>query len=224
MIWLCVGAQSALAAPENAPPAPVQAATEQQSQAWWTVRFILPWDKHSEPKWHLGTLLAGEVIAPLLPQLSPAPRLWRFHRRAKDDAIGFAFSFIFYSSTQVAEQVYASINTSAAVQQFKEKALLTEVVLDDLKNNSKTQVADTSDAEWPEPIRKTWPVFMTGASQMWLDLINELQGEAAQAQSQEEKYQIIETKIALLWQKNGQHAWLHHLSGLYGYTPIAIRY
>lgn len=193
-----------------------------EHSAWWTVGFELPWQRQKEPDWYLDTLIAGEILAPILTRSAPKIRYWRFHRRAANDAAGHTFGFIFYSQTQVAKQIFADIKATALLQQLKQQGLIIKVVADDLSKNSKTHIEDTSDHAWPLPIRKTWPIFIQGVSQMWLDLIKELGSDGRIETSMTSKYQRIQAEITTLWQKHGQHAWLHHLNALYGYSPLEI--
>ena len=65
-----------------------------------------------------------------------------------------------------------------------------------------------------------------GASQMWLNLISETiagmpnPDSPLSLQENEEQYKKANAAISELWQKEGQHAFLHHLSALFGYQAI----
>jgi hypothetical protein len=65
-----------------------------------------------------------------------------------------------------------------------------------------------------------------GASQMWLNLISETIADMPNPdsplslQENEEQDKTATAAITALWQKEGQHAFLHHLSALFGYRPI----
>ena len=65
-----------------------------------------------------------------------------------------------------------------------------------------------------------------GASQMWLNLISEAIADMPNPdsplslQEDEELHKNANAAISKLWQKEGQHAFLHHLSALFGYKEI----
>jgi hypothetical protein len=191
---------------------------------WRTVCFYLPWQRTTEPDWSIGTQIAGEVIAPVLAQLRPEIQRWRFHRRAVDDATGHTFSFIVYSSDQTAEKIYTLIKQYPTTKQLQQAAQITRIRFDPLEKNAKPAFEDTSDPTWPLAIRKTWPSFIMGVSEMWLELIMQMKAESHGNMSQRELYQKIHQQITALWTQHGQHAWLHHLNAIYGYSPLAIEF
>jgi hypothetical protein len=194
------------------------------STGWRTVRFHLPWQRDIEPDWSIGTQIAGEVIAPVLKQFRSKIPVWRFHRRATNDTTGHTFSFMLYSSAQTAEKVYAHISSHPTTQQLQRAGHITRQALDPLEQNPKPDIKDTSDPDWPVAIQKSWPGFMMGASQMWLDLIIQLKADQPNSADQRQIYQTIHQQITKLWEQHGQHAWLHQLNALYSYSPIAVHF
>ncbi|NOT85972.1 MAG: hypothetical protein HOP02_14585 [Methylococcaceae bacterium] len=197
---------------------------DSSNTGWRTVCFHLPWQQKQEPDWSIGTQIAGEIIAPVLAQRHLNINYWRFHRRAVEDATGHTFSFIVYSSAASAEKIYADIKASPNTIALKKTGQITRIEFDPLDKNPKPEIKDTSDPVWPAAIQKTWPGFIMGASQMWLDLILQLKTESPSNANQRERYQSIHQHITKLWEQHGQHAWLHHLNALYGYSPIAIHF
>jgi len=204
-------------------PRPDQA-TLNSDKAWYSVRFSLHREKDQEPDWYLGTLLAGEVIAPILDQYGQHIICWRVHRRAVRDQTGHVFSFIFYSSTASAAMIYQRIQENNLVAELHRQQLLLKVNYAPLTVNLHTILADTSDTTWPESVRQSWPFFMMGASQMWMAQVKTLKQETADNQAIEQRYQIIQGKLNELWQQQGQHALIHHLSALYAYRPVSVRF
>lgn len=192
---------------------------------WRTVRFQIAWQPDIEPNWYIDTMIAGEVIIPVLSTESGKQlKLWRLHRRAKNDVTGHAFSFIFYAQTANAEQIYAAIRSNPLVTQWQREGKLTRIHFDDLQRNNQPNIEDTSDKAWPLPIQKTWPSYIMGAGKMWLDLIAELKATQQNNPPLDLRYREIQQQITRFWETNGQHAWLHHLNALYGYSPIAIHF
>ena len=193
-------------------------------QGWWYARFHIDWsEKDVDPDWFMGALLAREVVSPLLEQYRDEIKLWRFHRRAGRNG-GHLFSFIFYSSPQLAQQIYQMINDDPVVFQLKQDKQLIAVIFDDLKTISRPGIADTSDKNWSESVQRAWPHFIMGASQMWLSLLDELAEQRKREQNIYALYREVQDQVSGIWAQQGQHAWLHHLSALYAYQPLMIRY
>lgn len=196
-------------------------AEKNTSMGWYAVRFKIHRENEQEPNWYIGTLIAGEIISPLLRQNQQNIICWRIHRRAVHDKAGHVFSFIFYSSLADAAMIY---------QQFQKNKLLAKlhrlvkVTYDPLYNNSQTKIADTSDQAWPQKIRNTWPFFMMGASQMWLEQIRAFKKDSLNETEMKQRYIIIQSKITDLWQQQGKHALIHHLNALYAYQPVLVRF
>ncbi len=193
-------------------------------KAWYAVRFSLPWEKGQEPAWYLGTLLAGEVLVPLLGQYGQQITCWRIHRRAVQDKTGHVFSFIFFSSETSAIRIYQHLKNDKLLAQLQQQRLLLKVSYDPFVGKSGATLAETSDPGWPESIRETWPYFMMGVSQMWLAQVQALKLDTQDDQDIEPYYQAIQRKITELWQQQGQHAMIHHLNALYAYQPVLMRF
>ena len=193
-------------------------------KAWYAARFSLDWEAGQEPKWYLGTLLGGEVISPLLAQYAQQLSYWRIHRRAVRDQTGHVFSFIFYSSKASAAEIYQQLQSNKLLLQLQQQQDLLKVSYDPLAANPEARLAETSDPVWPATIRKTWPLFMMGASQMWLAQIEIIKQGTPSEQGATQRYQSIQDQMTQLWEQQGQHALMHHLSALYAYQPVSIRF
>jgi len=90
----------------------------------------------------------------------------------------------------------------------------------------KPGIADASDPSWPAALQRSWPYYIMGASQMWLQLITETVADmptpsaALSLDQNEQLYKEVNATLTSLWEINGQHAFLHHLNALFGYNPI----
>ena len=73
-----------------------------------------------------------------------------------------------------------------------------------------------------------------GVSAFWLALIDELKSE--QPDQDEgvmptntdidkllDEYRQVDDEIAVMWQEQGQHVLLHHMSALFGYKPMLLK-
>jgi len=191
---------------------------------WYAIRFSIPWAKETEPKWYVGTLIAGEVISPFLMQSQQNIVFWRMHRRAVQDKTGHVFSFIFYSSQADAVLIYQHFKSNKILTKLRHQQLLSEISYDPLYNNSQTKIADTSDPAWPEKMRSSWPFFMMGVSQMWLEQIRAFKKETLSELDIKQRYITIQNKLTDLWQQQGKHALVHHINALYAYQPLLVRF
>jgi hypothetical protein len=206
-------------------PPPAEIAS---SAGWWYARFRMQWPPEEEPSWHTDLLIAHKIVAPVLLQYKDRIRLWRFHRRAARDEVGHQFSFIFYASAETAYQVFDRLRSNALLTEMAYAGRVIEKMYDNPDRIAKPQIKDTSDPNWPSSIQKSWPYFIMGVSQMWLNLIAETVADMPAADAllsldeYEEFYKEVNATITSLWENNGRHAYLHHLNALFGYKPVTF--
>lgn len=195
-------------------------------QYWWYVRFRLIWPPDTEPDFSADLLLADVVVKPRLHAYRQNIKYWRFHRRAARDNAGHQFSFIFYTDKDTAENIYRSILSDQIATKLKQEKIVQDIILDDLDNNSLTDIKDTSDKNWSPAIQTAWPAYIMGVSNMWLQLIEQeigVNNQTADIGALLENYRIANQKITTLWQTEAQHALLHHLNAIFGYEPVIIK-
>ncbi|MEN8261034.1 MAG: hypothetical protein ABFS02_10685, partial [Pseudomonadota bacterium] len=211
------------AARSQTPPAkPPPAAT--QDTGWWSARFQIQWPDQDAPPWHMDALLADKLIAPALDRYGRNIQLWRFHRRAARDNAGHRFSFVFYSSARTAYDVFRLIEKNPLFRELLSSHRVLRAHFDDLATTHHPKVEDSSDESWPPLVRKSWPKFIMGASEMWLDLIHGLAELESGRQSLKDEalYRKVHDKISELWKFQGQHFFLHHLNALFGYEEMMV--
>lgn len=196
------------------------------SSGWWSARFQMHWPQEAPANWHLDLLIAHKIVLPALTEHQDEILLWRFHRRAVRDEAGHQFSFIFYAPAETAYQVYHLIRSNELLSEMKFAGMIVEDGYDNTDRISKPGIEEASDAAWPHSIQKNWPYFIMGASQMWLNLISETIAGMPNSyrplsiEEYEARYEEANAVITELWRKKGQHAFLHHLSALFGYQEI----
>ena len=213
-------------------PAPEVQLAKQSSEvmtySWWVAGYHLKWPEKVGPSWHLDMWIAHQVMAPLLARYQADIPLWRFHRRAARDQAGHLFRFRFYASQQTARAVYQTLQADEQLLNLQRGGWIVNVLYDDLHQPHRPNIEDTSDRNWPLPIQQSWPYFMMGTSQMWLDLIDRVAQQVVdQSAGQPFKtldafYKAVDQAITGLWQKEGNHAFLHHLNGIFGYKPLVV--
>lgn len=207
-------------------PEPSTKPITDNTKGWHQVRFRIkfPEDKKAKhPHWYMGGLLANEVIKPELDKNRAQIDLWRFHRRS-GPKFGHVFSFYFYSPASTATQIHQDVKANKLLQRLQAEKQITWLGLDDLTKNKKPNIDDTSDKSWSEVIQKTWPSYIMGVSQMWLDLIHEINADQQHIKDPQKRYQKVHNTITDIWKREGKHAMLHHLNAIYAYQPILMRY
>lgn len=194
---------------------------------WWYVRFRLNWPEDQAPDWALDTLLADLVCASALADFGQSVELWRFHRRAARDQAGRQFSFIFYTDTVTAQAINRYINSDSLTQELLLRGYLKQVVFE--QSSRRPDLEDTSDKSWAEVVQKSWPFFIMGVSEAWLDLIERIAIEEKLSAEQDlpvllEGYSKVNATVDQIWRLHGKHAFLHHLNAIFGYQPLLMNY
>jgi hypothetical protein len=190
--------------------------------------FFVDLPADAEPRWHVDLLLANEVVAPVLGRFRPGIGLWRFHRRAASDEAGHRFSFIFYATPATADGVFGALGESRALGDLVARGVLRRVVYDRTDRVERPAVADTADRGWPPPLQREWPHFIMGVSETWLGLVRDAAGaELGETRPADTAkllagYEAVERRVTQLWREEGGHAFLHHLSAIFGYRPVEV--
>jgi hypothetical protein len=196
--------------------------TDATSTGWWYAAFEFDWPEGEVPAWHRDVMVAHRIVAPVLQAYRSQIRYWRIHRRAARDGAGHRFSFIFYTDPETARQIYAAIDSDPDLKAWR--GLIRKVQFDDPSRITRPNVEDTSDPAWPELIQKTWPAYIMGISEMWLELVIRLAAELAPETLEEDPYRKVQEALDALWAANAGHAFLHHLNAIYAYQPFWTRY
>ena len=205
---------------------PIQPEVLPAGNGWWFARFRMNWPPNSDPIWYMDLYLAHQVIMPLLQVHQKDLHLWRFHRRAARDGAGRQFSFIFYTSPRTARSIFQALRSDPMVGNMKFAGVIDDIVYDDPTKLTRPNIEDTSDKNWPVSIQKTWPYYIMGVSQMWLNLIvqvaddNLKSGSPSSIKDIETFYKQVNETMTDLWQNQGRHAFMHHLNALFEYKPL----
>jgi|WetSurMetagenome_2_1015567.scaffolds.fasta_scaffold22586_2 hypothetical protein len=210
-------------------PPTAKEATGPSQNGWWYARFVMNWPADKEPSWYIDPLLAHRVVSPVLDRYGNDIVLWRFHRRAARDQAGHQFSFIFYATPETAREVFAVLQANAMLQDLKDRGVIVRVSCDDTTTITRPNLEDTSDRTWSLPIQKSWPFYIMGVSEMWLNLIREVAGQVPSGGPPSNLddalgfYRQVNASIDQMWRDEGQHAFLHHLNAIFGYEPLMVR-
>ncbi|MBX7145505.1 MAG: hypothetical protein K1X79_13730 [Oligoflexia bacterium] len=205
---------------------PLRVAALDANAKWWAVRVKFLWPAKHEPDWALDALAANEIFQPILQNHHNDIALWRFHRRAGRDDSGHQFSFIFYSNPITAQAVFAEVDASAVASLLKQRSIIQTLSNEPFSALNAPDISATSDQHWPESIQRLWPIYIMGCSSTWLGLVRaEINNNDINRQSATElleAYRKASDKVGQEWRNFGQHAFLHHLSAIFGYAPLRI--
>ncbi|MFZ2446443.1 MAG: hypothetical protein WAW37_08800 [Syntrophobacteraceae bacterium] len=201
-------------------------AAEKPENGWWYASFQFRWPEGEEPSLHTDLIVAHRIAAPILARHNSEIPLWRFHRRAARDEAGHRFSLILYCPPKTARRVFAAIDSSIVLEDMKTAGLVLKVRFDDASKVFRPGVEDVSDKSWSKPLQKSWPYFIMGVSETWLDLIDRFANDGRPKpftlEGTVEFYRGIDAAVRETWAKEGAHAFLHHLNALFGYGPVTV--
>lgn len=194
---------------------------------WWSVGVKIRWPPDTAPRFEIDDLLADQVFRPLIVAHEKALPLWRFHRRAARDGNGHQFHFLFYASRETATAVFAAVDRNALLKRLLKAQVIDAVETDDVKTTWRPAIGAMGDPHWSAAVNRAWPYFAMGVSKTWLTLVGIDAGNVPASlpvDAMVRRYHIAEAKVREQWQKEGGHAFLHHLNALFGYAPIGIRF
>lgn len=184
----------------------------------------MPFDAEGRAVWGRDLLLADRVAAPVLAAHANDIPLWRFHRRAANDDAGHRFSLLVYTDDATYAAMTAALDADPTIASMLDDAQLIKVVHGCRPAQTLPAIEATSDPAWDAAIQRSWPYFIMGVSASWLALVQDLAADIApDAPDRLAAYTAVDRRIGELWAAQGQHAYLHHLSGLYGYKPLRIQ-
>ncbi len=229
VLWL--GAGSSAMQGDAAPllePVKASLSAEQADRAWWQLRFKLIWPENEYPNFSAHSLIAEQLLLPVITAHEERLTLWRFHRRASRDAAGNQFSLIFYTDEATAAQINNDISMNPLTYSLIDNAIIEKTAFSKRTQQELGLLEQTSDPQWPIEIQRSWPYFIMGASQSWLMLVQEIsQGleldDTISYSGLITHYQRVDQAVNAQWVDYGQRAYLHHLNAIFGYQPLRIR-
>ena len=204
----------------------MDATEESEKIGWWKSHFYIAWDDRSKPAQpHIDLAIAHGVLKSIIDEFNTDFRAWRFHRRFKNDKSGHIFSFYFYTNEEVAKKVFYAINKSSFFNELKTSGVIRDYQTTAFSAGPSEEFGAETCADWPPQIKNTWAYYINGAYRMWLSLIDEVIGQIAPPGEEItlDVYQQADEFISGLWRDFGGHAFIHHLSEVFGYRPVLVR-
>lgn len=173
-------------------------------------------------------MLAHRVAGPRVERERASILLWRFHRRAGDDSVGHSLSLLTYAPREINERLCRLLKEDQTVMEMIEAQLLDKVECEGFAGDREHLVEATSDSRWSPSLQRAWPYYIMGVSEMWLRLLDEHArrlADGAQPRTLAQTgalYRNVHDSVTQAWRSEGEHAFLHHLSGLFGYEALTI--
>ena len=173
-------------------------------------------------RWWIDLFLIDHLFRNILTKQRNKLQLWRFHRRAASDKAGHQLSFLCYTDCATAESIEQIIAEHHSVRILQNNGILNEYLSDEYDS----RIEATSDGNWTSAIQKSWPYFIMGACETFVELLAhcrplDVLNEKLNTISEVEKfYSELHKTISDVWEDEGSHAFLHHLNAIFAYEPI----
>lgn len=192
---------------------------------WHAFYFRMVTPPGEEPKWWVDIFLLDTLVRDVVSAERSALVLWRVHRRFGQDSAGHEFLLQCYTTDQAAQEI------DDLLRQHTSRLLLQDNgILEDYHHEKRgAEIESISQPEWPVHLQKSWPYFIHGASQMLLNLTEQVRVEAnpggilTRLTEAESLYIRLNNELAHIWQQWGSHAFFHHINELFGYVPVIAR-
>jgi hypothetical protein len=195
---------------------------------WWHLWFQIkqpPQDQGiAYPIFDL--IIAHKLIKPEIDKYENSILSWHFFRRWDKDEAGHVFSFYFYCSEKIKNEICLDIEDNNVYKILKNLDL---IIKKDCVEKPKDKSGNYIWDNWPRSVNKNFPLFIHSISKYWLDLIDEIKEfipvSKMDPQTFEEiqlYYQQIEANLNNEWLYRGSHFTLHHISAIFGYQPTIV--
>ncbi len=175
-------------------------------------------DDPENPDWWMDLFLTDTAFRDIIEKYKP--ELWRFHRRSGKDSIGHQLSLLCYMNKKKAEDMYIELTNHHSINILAEHGRMKSSLLEIMEPG----IEKTSDINWSDEMQKSWPYFACGACQMIIELMDHIpKYKKPSIDSVFEIYNPLNDELEDIFTSNAAHAFIHHLSALFGYAPIQLR-
>lgn len=152
-------------------------------------------------------------------------KYWRYHARSSDDL------------TNIKLIIYTDENNFNIFKDLMEKGkdkldeeISKTLTFADCKDQGDTdryyEIGGSSTPTWPKELQNTFPVYIQGACDTYLRIIDEFEKSLIKQKGKLSfisYYQELYNKIKFLWYANGWGSFCHHLGACFLYEPISFR-
>jgi len=197
---------------------------------WYELNFKINYPDIQNPKVWIDIFIIDKIVRDVLTAEKSKIVLWRIHRRWSVDQAGHQLTLSCFTKEQTANSIEKLIRGSGPFKILQANNLLAEDLKTVTGGENISDIADDkSTLDWLEELKQSWPYYINGCSEMFLCLIEYLR-DAAQADINENNiseieklYKEINNRLIFIWQKNGSHAFFHHINAIFGYEPLLAR-
>jgi len=196
-----------------------------KKKSWYNFRFRFNLSERSKPLWWLDILVIDMLFREIIREHFNTISLYRFHRRWMKDKDGHQLSLICYTDKVTFNRVKRKLEKHEVVEELKRLKYVDEVSYVD---ENRKNIRDTSDKHWNGALQKAWPSFANGISIMIFQLMDYIRKNTDINDELNKEHGIIKYYIKMEKELNntihtyGQHAFLHHLRGMFGYPSILV--
>ena len=200
---------------------------------WQNFNFKINWAENTQPKWWVDIYLVDLVVRTVVENFKKDITLWRIHRRALRDKSGHELALICFCEQSVANKIHNFIFTNKFLEVAVGFGLIDKFTWEEKSKNNKLNINDLSDKAWPPALQKSWPYFICGTSEMFLELIEQVKITLALEKLDIEKlsslyiaenyFSRLNNTLLSIWKIHGSHAYFHHLNSIFGYAPMIVQ-
>ena len=171
------------------------------------------------PEWWIDIYLIDTAFRKIIEKYNI--QLYRFHRRDADDGIGHQLSLFCYVTEIVLEKIKKDLFNDVSIKLLDENSMHKSKSIEIFNND----LNSTSDKNWSIELQYSWVYFINGVSKMLLDLISNIKNHKIPDNLKDLKksYNKINNELSLLYSVRGSHAFIHHISALFGYAPTILK-
>ena len=196
---------------------------------WCRFIFKFEWSEDEGPRWWVGTYMIDTLFREILKVYGKKICMWRFHRRAEQDDNGHQLTLMCYTTERVGRRIELHISKSKVIRTLSGGSFLRSYRV----NFSGETISSTSDGKWDEVMRNAWPFFIQGVCESVLVMLERLHIESSYSDIPrdlltdewiESYYGVIHKRLVELWERQGSHAFFHHVGGVFGYAPVYVRF
>lgn len=175
-------------------------------------------DDPANPDWWLDLFIIDTAFRDIIKKHKP--ELWRFHRRAGDDSIGHQLSLLVYGDKKIVPHIEYLFINHLSIKVLYKNNLIKSFSIEYMEPG----IEKTSDTNWSVDLQKSWPYFACGTSQMIMKLMdNNFQWKTNHISEVENYYTVRSDGLEDTFTSIGSHAFIHHISALFGYAPIKLK-
>lgn len=197
---------------------------------WYEFNFSIGWPDNQEPKTWVDIFIIDRIVRDVISKKKSEIDLWRIHRRWVRDERGHELRLDCFSGEETGSLMEELIRENGCFKILKDNNLLAKDLAKGTGGSNIHDIADDiSTRNWPMELKKSWPYYIQGCSKLFLYLIEFLTGsiqadfDDKDISKIESYYTKLNNRISEIWQRDGSHAFFHHINAIFGYVPVLAK-